>query len=152
MFFPSAKIIVKHPLDTNKMLLIKRNVNGFISYEPAGGRAEIHYENLYAESLEECVKREALEELGILVDIDSYIGSYTYFWPHDQSKCSNYAVFTGIILSKDKNFKGNGDKDCWPVEPIWVTKQDILNKKILINPTHKGLEEIMFNFLHQKNI
>lgn len=145
MFLPSAKIIVRHPSDKNKVLLIKRNVNGFISYEPAGGRAEIDYEKLYAESLEECVIREAAEELGVKVSIENYLGSYSYFWPHDLKKCSCYAVFIGNITEEIAGYTGNGDKDCWPVEPEWVTLDDITNKKITINPTHKGLEQIILN-------
>ncbi|MFZ5954589.1 MAG: NUDIX hydrolase [Candidatus Dependentiae bacterium] len=145
MFFPSAKIIVKHQSISDKILLIKRNVNGIISYEPAGGRAEIDYATLNAESLEECVIREAAEELGVRVNIERYLGSYSYFWPHDLSKCSCYAVFIGTIIDDIKNFTGNGDKDCWPVEPEWVSLGDIINKKIVINPTHKGLEQLVLD-------
>jgi 8-oxo-dGTP pyrophosphatase MutT (NUDIX family) len=151
MFFPSAKIIVRHHSDKNKILLIKRNVNGVISYEPAGGRAEIDYQNLNAESLEECVIREAAEELGVRVSIEKYVGSYSYFWPHDLSNCSCYAVFVGNITQEVKNFTGNGDKDCWPVTPEWVTLEDIFNKKIVINPTHKGLEELVLNSFKSKS-
>jgi 8-oxo-dGTP pyrophosphatase MutT (NUDIX family) len=145
MFFPSAKIIVRHSADQNKILLVKRNVNGIISYEPAGGRAEINYDTLIAESLEECVRREALEELGYHVKVQHYIGSYSFFWPHDQSKCSCYAVFAGTISESVENFTGNGDKDCWPVEPAWVTYDEIVNQKININPAHKGLRELILN-------
>lgn len=60
MFFPSAKIIVRDPLDKNKILLIKRTVNGIISYEPAGGRAEINYSACTAESLEESIQPNAV--------------------------------------------------------------------------------------------
>jgi 8-oxo-dGTP pyrophosphatase MutT (NUDIX family) len=145
MFFPSAKIIARDALDKNKILLVQRNVNGSISYEPAGGRAEIDYARLTAESLEECVKREASEKLGYTVQIERYVGSYAYFWPHDSSKCSCYAVFLGTVAEKVANFTGNGDKDCWPVEPVWVTYDDIVNQKIVINPTHKGLRDIILN-------
>lgn len=147
MFFPSAKIIVKDAHDDKKILLIKRTVEGVISYEPAGGRAEIDYDAFYAESLEECVKREALEELGVSVTIEGYVGSYTYFWPHDMGKCSSYAVFVGKVERRVENFMGNGDKDCWPVEPAWVTYDDIIDNKININPTHKGLRELILKSL-----
>jgi len=147
MFLPSAKIIVKDANDDKKILLIKRNVEGNISYEPAGGRAEIDHSTLYAESLEECVKREAQEELGVSVIIEHYVGSYTYFWPHDTRKCSSYAVFIGKVEHNIENFTGNGDKDCWPVEPAWVTYDDIVDNKIIINPTHKGLKELILKSL-----
>lgn len=145
MFFPSAKIIVRYQSDKNKILLIKRNVNGIISYEPAGGRAEIDYKKLNAESLEECVIREAAEELGVNVNIERYLGSYSYFWPHDLSKCSCYAVFIGTFVKNIKNFTSNGDKDCWPIEPEWVTLDDIINRKVPINSTHKGLEQLIIS-------
>jgi len=143
VFFPSAKIVVKDPLNPQKILLIRRNVTGIISYEPAGGRAEIDYMTLKAESLEECVQREAQEELGYVVHVQQYIGSYTYFWPHDTNKCSSYAVFVGTAVEKIENFTGNGDKDCWPIEPVWVTYDDIRNQKIIINPTHQGLRALV---------
>lgn len=143
MFFPSAKIIVHDPSDKNKILLIKRTVNGIISYEPAGGRVEIDYTTCAAESLEECVVREAAEELGYQVKIERYVGSYSYFWPHDLGSCSCYAVFSGIATKKIEQFTGNGDRDCWPVEPVWVTIDDIMRERIAINTTHKGLKELI---------
>jgi 8-oxo-dGTP pyrophosphatase MutT (NUDIX family) len=149
MFFPSAKIIVHDPLDKSRILLIKRTVNGTISYEPAGGRAEIDYTACTAESLEECVMREAAEELGYVVKVERYIGSYSYFWPHDLGKCSCYAVFSGIATKKIEHFTGNGDKDCWPVEPVWVTADDIMLGKIAINPTHKDLKELMMKAIEK---
>ncbi len=66
MFFPSAKVIIKHPTQPDKILLIKRNGH----YEPAGGKVEINFEKKMAESLEQCAIREAQEELGLIVSIE----------------------------------------------------------------------------------
>jgi len=147
MFLPSAKVIIKHPHETNLILMIKRNVHGEFFYEPAGGRAEINYEKLSAENLEECAIREVKEEVGVYVAIDSYLGSYSFFWPHDLTKCSSYAVFIGTFLEKDPAYLGNGSNDYWPVEPVWVSAEDILSRKIILNPVHKGLEQIVFKGL-----
>jgi 8-oxo-dGTP pyrophosphatase MutT (NUDIX family) len=147
MFLPSAKVIIKHPEEKNLILLIKRNVHGELSYEPAGGRAEINYDTLAAENLEECAIREVREEVGVFVSIDSYLGSYSFFWPHDLTKCSSYAVFVGTFLEKDPTYLGNGSNDHWPVEPVWVRAEDIISRKLILNQVHKGLEPIVFKYL-----
>ncbi len=147
MFLPSAKVIIRHPQDKELLLLIKRNVHGVITYEPAGGRVEINYDTLTAENLEECAIREVKEEVGVFISIDSYLASYSFFWPHDLTKCSLYSVFVGTFLENDSTFTGNGDNDDWPIEPVWVRYKDILSKKFILNPAHKGLEEIVFKYL-----
>lgn len=147
MFLPSAKVIIKHPYEKNLLLLIKRDVHGEFSYEPAGGRAEINFETLTAENLEECAIREVKEEVGVFISIDSFLGSYSFFWPHDLTKCSLYAVFVGTFLGKDPTYLGNGTNDYWPVEPVWVKAEDILSRKLILNPVHIGLEPIVFECL-----
>lgn len=151
MFIPSAKVIIKHPNEQNLILLVKRNVHGVISYEPAGGRAEINYDALTAESLEECAVREVKEEVGVFVSIDAYLASYSFFWPHDLTKCSSYAVFVGTILGNVPAYSGNGSNDDWPIEPAWVTDIDIISRKIVLNPEHKELEQIVFKYLKENN-
>ena len=147
MFYPSAKIIIKHPSDRNKILLVKRYVDNKIFYEPCGGKVEIDYDKKKAESLEECVVREALEELGLLVKIEKYIGSYYFFWTIDKNKCSSCALFVGNIVGEDANFTDNADQCELPIEPEWVTIEDIVNKKIRFNKSHIGLENLIMNNL-----
>lgn len=79
MFFPAAKVIIRHPSDSNKILLVKRTIGKQISYEPAGGRININFQEKKAESLEECALREVREELGLIVKLERYIGSYYFF-------------------------------------------------------------------------
>jgi len=96
MFFPSAKVIIKHPTKHNTILLIKRQIHGQIFYEPAGGKAEINFEKKKAENLEECAIREIQEELGLNIKIEEYVGSYYFFWTIDPTKCSLCAVFVEL--------------------------------------------------------
>jgi 8-oxo-dGTP pyrophosphatase MutT (NUDIX family) len=147
LFVPSAKVIIRHPGKQNQILLVKRKVDGVETFEPAGGRAEINYDAKKAENLEECAIREVKEETGAFIKIDYYLASYSFFWPHDLSKCSLYAVFAGTYLGADQSFKGNGANDEWPIEPVWINERDIISKKITINPVQTGLLEIILNYL-----
>lgn len=149
MFFPSSKVIIRHPSDVNKILLIKRHVRGSIYYEPAGGKVEIDFENKVAESLEECAIREAKEELGFTIDIDGYLGSYYFFWIIAPNTCSSCAVFMGKVLDEDITFSGNADSCELAIEPVWVTIDDILEKRIPIDPSYVGLESILMNCCNQ---
>lgn len=145
MFFPSAKVIIKHPTQSDKILLIKRNGH----YEPAGGKVEINFEKKIAESLEECAIREAQEELGITISIDQYIGSYYFFWSIAADKFSSCALFIGTIVSQDPTFTANADTCEFTAEPAWVSIDDLLNKKVEIDPLYIGLESLLLNYCKQ---
>lgn len=150
MLFPSAKIILFHPKNKNKVLLIKRTINDQIVYEPAGGKIEVDFKNKKAESLEECAIREAKEELGVSAKIDRYIGSYYFFWNLDPMKFSSCAVFVGTIISQDNLFKNNIDSCELPTEPQWINVKDILEKKIQFSQSYIGLQDLMIK--HLKNL
>lgn len=145
MFYPSAKIIIRHPTDSDKILLIKRK--GY--YEPAGGKVEIDFEKNMAESLEQCAIREAQEELGLTVSIERYIGSYYFFWSIDVNKFSSCAVFIGDIISEDSAFVANADTCEFTTEPAWVSVDDLLNKNAEIDPLYIGLESLLLNYCKQ---
>jgi 8-oxo-dGTP pyrophosphatase MutT (NUDIX family) len=145
MFFPSSKVIIRHPSDINKILLVRRNVGGAIYYEPAGGKVEVDFEKRIAESLEECAIREAQEELGVTVELEKYVGSYYFFWIIAPNKCSSCAVFIGKILNEDLTFHGNKDACELAIEPVWVTIGEVLEKKIPIDPSYVGLENLLMN-------
>lgn len=80
-FFPSAKVVIKDPLDKERIFLVKRTIRNGIFYEPAGGKVKIEPKLRRAETLEECAIREIREELGYTFTIDQYIGSSTFFGP-----------------------------------------------------------------------
>ena len=145
MLYPSAKVLIKHPSDATKILMVKRFVNGNISYEPAGGKIEVNFKEKKAETLEECAIREAREELGLLISIENYIGSYYFFWSIDPKKFSSCALFTGTIIAHDKDFKRNADTCELPIEPAWVSLDEFVNKKAPIDSLHVGLEDLIMN-------
>lgn len=150
MLYPSAKIILKHPTDANKILLVRRNIRGKISYEPAGGKVEINFLQRKSETLEECAIREAQEELGMVVKIERYLGSYYFFWTIDPHKYSSCVVFIGHIIQENRNFIENADSRELPIEPAWVTFDDIVTKKAPIDECHVGLEAIILNCFGHK--
>jgi 8-oxo-dGTP pyrophosphatase MutT (NUDIX family) len=148
MFFPSAKIIIRHPYDINKILLIKRKNH----YEPAGGKIEIDFEKRTAESFEQCAVREAREELGLRVGIERYIGSYYFFWSIAPNKCSVSALFEGSIISRDVAFTANADTCEFAIESAWVSVGDIVNKAAPIDPLYIGLEDLLINYCKKLNL
>lgn len=152
MIYPSAKVIIRHPDRKNSVLLIKRSLNGMRYYEPAGGKLEYNFDARIAESFEQCAIREAQEEVGALIDIGDYLGSYYFFWEIDPNKLSVCAVFEGIVKGIDPHFTGNSDAWETPLEPVWVSTEDIISNQIPINPAHIGLDKLMRNYcLLQQN-
>ena len=143
--FPSAKVIIHHPDDRNQILLVQRN--GY--YEPAGGKVEIDFNAQISESLEECAIRETREELGLIVAIDRYVGSYYFFWSIDPRKYSSCAVFTVSIIAKDTTFAGNADSCELTIAPAWVSIDDVLDKNISIDPRYKGLEALLIGYCYK---
>lgn len=144
MFFPSAKIIIRNSNDHSLLLLGKRGD----FYEPAGGKVEIDFNKRLSESLEECVLREAHEELGVKAKIESYLGSYYFFWSIDPNKASSCAVFLGSILEQDESFKTNKDSCELTITPEWVPVDVAINK---INPEYVGLQKIFNDYLLATN-
>lgn len=142
MLYPSAKIIIKHPDDKNKILLIYRRK----FYEPAGGRVEVNFKDRISESLEKCAIREVHEELGLHVSVDEYVGNYYFFWENNPSKFNSCTVFSGSIISIDSKFTTNADASEIGIESRWVHKDDILDDKLPINPYFIGLKELLIDY------
>ena len=125
------------------------NVRGAVYYEPAGGKIEIDFTKKIAETLEECAIREIKEELGLSITLDEYVGSYYFFWIIAPHRCSSCAVFTGKILDEDPTFTTNTDSCELTIEPIWVTLDEILEKKITIDPSYVGLENLLIKYCNK---
>ena len=138
--YPASKVIIAHP-EKDEILLIKRSLEPTTGYELAGGRVEIDFISKKAESLEECVCREAYEELGTQIETLKYIASYYFFWTIKENACSVCAVFFGTVSSIG-HIK-QGIESCGNIYPIWVKIDDILNDKIYIEKQHVGLSKIL---------
>lgn len=137
----ASKVIIIHP-EKDEILLVKRSMDQTSGYEAAGGRVEIDFKNKAAENLEECLIREAYEELGVEIENLKYQGSYYFFWTVKENACTVCAIFVAkakdINLVKQKGFETGGN-----IYPIWVKIEDVLNEKILIEPQHVGLLKII---------
>jgi 8-oxo-dGTP pyrophosphatase MutT (NUDIX family) len=149
MLYPAAKVIVRSKDKKDMILLVKRTVDNKVYYEPAGGRVDVNFEAKTAESLEECARREILEELGVVVDIQEYIGSYYFFWSIDLRTISVCALFEGTITHIDSEFSGNTDFSEFPIEPVWVSIESILDGSVAISPVYVGLEKLMKSYCHK---
>jgi ADP-ribose pyrophosphatase YjhB (NUDIX family) len=148
MLYPAAKVIVRSKDKKDMILLVKRTIDNQTYYEPAGGRVDVNFEAKTAESLEDCARREILEELGVIVDIQNYIGSYYFFWSIDSRNISVCALFEGTITHVDSEFSGNKDSCELPIEPVWVSIESILNGSVAISPVYVGLEKLMKDYCH----
>jgi NADH pyrophosphatase NudC (nudix superfamily) len=147
MFFPAAKVIIRDAHDPHRILLVKRTfANGTVFYEPAGGRLEVDVVNQRAESLEECARREVLEEMGLHIQLERYVGSYYFFWSKDPTKGCSCAVFVGTIASSETTFTGNPDTTEEPLEPVWVTRDEIVSKAVPLPPVLVGLESVILDY------
>jgi 8-oxo-dGTP pyrophosphatase MutT (NUDIX family) len=142
MLFPSAKVIIVHPHDAERILLVERN--GY--YEPAGGKLEVDFTNKRAESLEACALREAQEELGVTITIERYVGNYYFFWSIDPRKFSSCTVFSATLVDEVAAFSANADSGEFNVYPAWITRRDILEGKIKIDPLFVGLHELLLKY------
>lgn len=136
--FPSAKVIITDPYDTQRILLIKRN--GY--YEPVGGKLEVDFTTRTAESLEACAVREAREELGVAIVIQGYVGSYYFFWSIDPEAFSSCAVFAGVAVQQDMTFATNADTTEYAVSPVWVTRSALSQGAVHIDPLFVGLSDV----------
>jgi 8-oxo-dGTP pyrophosphatase MutT (NUDIX family) len=149
MMYPAAKVIVRSKDKKNMILLVQRAIDKNTYYEPAGGKVEADFTTGTAESLEECAQREVLEELGVTVDIERYLGSYYFFWHIDPNKLSVCAVFEGVIINVDNGFVSNRDSCELSLCPVWVSMDAILNESITFDSTYVGLEKLMKSYCHE---
>lgn len=143
--FSAAKVIIPHPTD-NKLLLVSREIEGQVGYEPAGGRMDVDFDTLSAESLEECAIREAKEELNLDINIQDYLGSYYFFWhnPIENSRFfTSCVVFLANALNDINNLSKIGDIELAPIYPEWIDINDIMNEKIYIRESCIGLKNII---------
>lgn len=139
--FAAAKVIVTHPTH-DQILLVKREKKGIFSYEPAGGRVEVDFDQKRAESLEECAQREIKEELGVHIDTLVYVGSYAFFWSKRENTCSICALFLAQMREGDE-VNAIADEGCYPAYPEWVSPQAILEGKIHMDSAVAELPELM---------
>lgn len=137
----ASKVIIAHP-DKDEILLIKRSMDHAAGYEAAGGRVEIDFNSKKAENLEQCIIREAHEELGVQIESLIYKGSYYFFWTIKENACSICAVFLAKVSSIEV-VKKVGFESCGNIYPVWVKIEEILNDQIFIEKQHVGLSNII---------
>jgi len=142
MLYPAAKVVLIDPAVPNKLLLIFRAVNGSGGYEAAGGRIEADFAAATAENFEMCAIREIKEEVGVDVELITYLGSYSFFWNIKANTCSCCVVFLGKIIGGTIN-NHNPDLTELPFECRWVDAADIINDLIPVRNNHSGLKQLL---------
>jgi 8-oxo-dGTP pyrophosphatase MutT (NUDIX family) len=147
MLYPSAKVVLHDPYDKDRIYLLRREVRNTCCYEPAGGKLELDWQKRTAETLEECARREAKEEMGVDIIVDQYIGSYYFFWSIEQHAFSSCALFAGRILQHDADWANNYDACELPSFPESVLIDDVINGKIAIDPIFVGLPALLIGYL-----
>jgi 8-oxo-dGTP pyrophosphatase MutT (NUDIX family) len=143
-----GKVILKHKDYDDSVLILKRPA--YDCYEPIGGRLEIDFENQKSETIEDCIQRECLEEVGLSIENLTYIGSYNYFWEKNghYNFCLLYTAFINSSLENLKKEDGFGK--CLTISE-WVLKKDLLsNDRVKFNPTHFGLNCLIEKFCSQQ--
>ncbi len=90
--FPSVKGIVFRGQNPSQIILVQRGWDGQLFCEPAGRHINTNFTHAQSENFEEALTRE-LEELGIQEIIETYLGSYYFFWHNNQYHCGNCALF-----------------------------------------------------------
>ena len=139
--FAAAKVIVTHP-HHDQILLVKREKKGIFSYEPAGGRVEVDFDQKCAETFEVCAHREIKEELGVHIDTLVYVGSYSFFWSKRENTCSICALFLAQ-MREGGEVNASTDEGCYPAYPEWISAQAILDGHVPFSPSAVGLPDLM---------
>lgn len=138
--YASAKVLLRSNID-NRLLMLSRNIDGLIGYEPAGGKVEIDFKLKISETFEQCAIREIREELNIESKITHYVGSYYYFWSIRENVCSQCILFLGDIISGEVTTAAQ--EACGILSPVWVSMDDIKGRKIPVRNYHIGLEDLL---------
>jgi NADH pyrophosphatase NudC (nudix superfamily) len=136
--------MIQHPQE-DKILLVKRKIQDEWFYEPIGGRVEVDFLGKKAETLEECIQRESLEETGVEIQHLQYVGSYYFFWLHHPNTCSICALFFATVKGSFRAFKTVTQEACGATYPVWVSLQDVMVQAIRFNPRHVGLERLIMS-------
>lgn len=138
--YPAAKVVLRNPMDS-KILLLSREIDGSVGYEPAGGKVDANFAERTSESYEDCAIREIQEELGIEIKITDYVGSYYFFWSLKPNACSHCVLFLADIVSGQ--VKSVQQDKCGSLSAVWVSVEDIREKKIPIRDYHVGLGSLL---------
>lgn len=143
-----GKVILKHKDYNDSVLILKRPA--YDSYEPIGGKLEIDFENQESETIEDCIRRECLEEVGLNIENLTYLGSYHYFFEKicQYNFCLLYTAF--ITSSLEHLKKEDGFGKCLTISE-WVLITDLLsNDRVKFNPNHLGLKVLIEKFCSQQ--
>lgn len=141
-----GKLLIINP-KSDDILLAFRNKTDF--YEPVGGRLYVDIVSKKSESIEECVIRECYEETKLKISHIDFVGTYHYFWSNC-SKSYSFCLLYSTFVESDFNFSENivmeEEKSC-SIRLVKCRIKDILEKKILFNPSHIGLENLIIKIL-----
>lgn len=108
--------MIQHPKE-GKVLLVKRKIQDEWFYEPIGGQVEVNFLDQKAETLEECVQREAIEETDLRIQRLQYVGRYYFFWLQHPDTCSICALFFATAKGSLDSYKTVVQEQCGATVP-----------------------------------
>lgn len=120
----------------NKFLVIKQLLNNGHVWELPGGRIE------HNSTPEKCLKREVLEETGLVIEIKQLMGAY-YFFRQDNNDQIICLTFFCELEDKDVDLSLNIDPEENIVDFKWVTKDELLDGNFKL--PHQSFVELIKN-------
>lgn len=129
--------MIQHPKE-DKVLLVKRKIQDEWFYEPIGGQVEVNFLDQKAETLEECVQREAIEETDLRIQRLQYVGRYYFFWLQHPYTCSICALFIATVKGALDICKTVFQEQCDAMYSVWGSLQDLNAHTIWFNPRYVG--------------
>jgi 8-oxo-dGTP pyrophosphatase MutT (NUDIX family) len=134
--FTATRAII--PNKEGKILVIRQVIAGKEFYDVPGGKC------VSGETLEDCVVREVLEEVGLVVKDTKKVGEWWFMRIKDGDKvmCHTFTCKTEDTLVNTQKNTSFAEKD-ENKEFLWLTLEEFGQDKYHLNRENKGFQDII---------